>query len=68
MYGLTQRQSDVLDYLQSRKGNVSPSYDEIMTACDFKSKSEVARIVNALKERGYIESLPGKSRSIKVIK
>ena len=68
MYGLTQRQSDVLEYLKTRRGDIGPSYEEIMIACGFKSKAHVSAIVYALKARGHIDFLPKQSRSIKVIK
>lgn len=67
MYGLTPRQAEVLEYLKNRPGNIGPSYEEIKEACGFKSKSGVYMVINALKERGHIETIPGKSRAIKVI-
>lgn len=56
MYGLTPRQSEVLEYLKSRPGNIGPSYEEIKEACGFASKAGVYAVINALKERGNIET------------
>lgn len=69
--GLTQRQRRTLDfigaYLVSHSG-VAPSYDEIVSGVGLSSKSEVARLVTALKERGHIRTGPaGSKRSLAVI-
>lgn len=54
------------DYMADHTG--SPSYDEILVGCGYKSKSEVSRVISGLLDRGFIQSRPGKARSIVVIR
>lgn len=56
MMGLTQRQRECLDFIRTevREKGISPSYDEIRVALDFKFKGGVFRLVNALVERGLL--------------
>lgn len=68
MYGLTPRQHNLLEYLKSIDSQIGPSYDEISQAMGYKSKSQAHRMVKALAERGYVTFIPGKRRSLKVIK
>lgn len=67
--GLTKRQHDVLAFLRSfvAAHGYAPSYDEIKDAVGLRSKSGIERIVTALVERGFIERLPERARSIKLI-
>lgn len=64
---LMPRQRDALvfiaRYITAHKG-VAPSFDEIATELDIRSKSGVSRIVAGLEARGYITYLPNKPRSI----
>jgi len=46
----------------------SPTYDDIRFVLLQESKSNVHRLVNSLCKQGYLKRIPGKSRSIKVIK
>lgn len=45
----------------------SPSYDELMRAIGINSKSGIHRIVCALTERGYVNFIPAKPRSISIV-
>lgn len=68
--GLTPRQSQVLAFLDeylSREGE-APSQEEIAKAIGLRAKSGVKRIIDALVERGHVRRLPGKSRSLIVVK
>lgn len=64
-YGMTPRMKRVYDYLKTC-GDIGPSYQEIMDACDLSSKSNVHQIIKSLHERGAIEWMPGLRRSIKI--
>lgn len=67
MHGLTPRQLQLFNWLKSRENqDVGPSYQEICDAIGITSKSGASRLVKGLAERGAIEYLPTKSRSIKV--
>ena len=52
---LTKKQKELLNYIstsQNRNG-VSPSYDEMRSALNLKSKSGIHRLILALEERGF---------------
>ena len=64
--GLTGRQSEALSFIkgyQAERGK-TPCFEEIMEALGLASKAGVHRIVCALEERGYIDRMPGRARSI----
>ncbi|NBS40778.1 MAG: hypothetical protein EBS73_16315 [Betaproteobacteria bacterium] len=46
----------------------SPTYDDIRFVLLQESKSNVHRLVVSLCKQGYLKRIPGKSRSIKVVK
>ena len=45
---------------------VAPSYQEMMEATGYKTKSAISNIVKQLEERKWIKRLPGKNRSIQI--
>lgn len=65
-YGLMPNQRAVLDFIKATVDALgySPSYQEILDGCGFKSKSEVHRLVLALEERGHIHRIPKRGRSL----
>lgn len=65
---ITRRQSQVLAFIGShtKEHGFAPSYREIASALGLQSKGNVARIVAALKQRGAVEALPHKARSIDI--
>lgn len=67
---MTSTQKKALDYITVywEENGYSPSYDDIAKALNVSSRSNVHRIVYALIERGFLENLPGKARSLKVTK
>ena len=69
MMGLTPVQRNLLAFLSSyiAESGHAPSYDEMIQALGFASKSRAFNLINNLEERGYIRRLKGKSRSIEVI-
>jgi len=66
MMGLTPRQSDCLRVISERlaQSGVPPTYDEICLQLGFSSKSNVARLVDALVERGHLRRLPHRARGL----
>jgi hypothetical protein len=70
--GLTVKQAELLryivEYMDKDDGSVSPSFQEMRQSLGYKSKSNVHRLMQALKERGYINYLPRRARSIQLIK
>lgn len=69
VYGLTKRMHTTLQFVECyrRQNGDCPSYEELRIALGFKSKSAVARIMDALEERGHIRRLAGKARSVEII-
>lgn len=59
---LTARQEVLWRYIQSCE--YSPSLDEMAKAIGAKAKSNISRLLVALKERGYVDYLPNRSRSV----
>ena len=67
---LTRKQRELLDLIRDRlrdKG-VAPSFDEMREALGLRSKSGVHRLVTALTERGFIRRLPGRARTLEVVR
>lgn len=66
--GLTKRQAETLTFIAGfiRKKGYSPSYAEIAIGIGTAHKSEVHRIVHALRDRGAITFVEGAHRSIYV--
>lgn len=63
--GVTQKQNELLDYIQSCE--TSPSYEEMMIALRLKSKSGVHRLINGLEERGFIRRIKNRARTIELV-
>jgi len=51
-----------------KQTGISPSYDEMRSALNLKSKSGIHRLISALEERGFIKRLPHKARALEVVK
>ena len=67
---LTIKQKKLLEYINSfqKKNGVTPSYEEMKSALDLKSKSGIHRLILALEERGFLKRLAHKARALEVIK
>ena len=67
---LTHKQKGMLTRLISHfEGqDVPPSYQELCSMLDLKSKSGVHRLITGLEERGYIRRLPNRARALEVLK
>jgi len=68
-YGLTAKQLKLFNFIKEyiNKNTISPSYEEMKIATGSKTKCTIFSKINQLQERGWIEKLPGKNRSIRVI-
>lgn len=69
MIGLTHQMQNLLDYITTSTAEnrgVAPSFVEMMSACNIKSRSNVFRLLNCLEERGHIKRLPNRARAIEV--
>jgi repressor LexA len=67
--GVTLRQKLVLEFVAKycAEHGHSPSYQEIGDAVGIASKSGVKRLVDALVERGRLETMPRRARSLVVV-
>ena len=67
---LTKKQRNLLLFINKkiRSTGVSPSYEEMKTSLNLKSKSGIHRLISALEERGFIKRLPHKARALEVVK
>ena len=67
---LTKKQKQLLGYIQSfqNKNGVTPSYEEMKSALDLKSKSGIHRLIIALEERGFVRRLAHKARALEIIR
>jgi repressor LexA len=66
-YGLTPKEMNCFLFIKNyitRKGGISPSYDDIKIGIEIRSKSGVARLVRSLREKGWVADLPNKCRSV----
>lgn len=68
MTGLTKAQRRVLDFVQNEvdAGRPVPTLREIAARFEFKGHRAAACHLEALKNKGFIESDPGKARSLRV--
>ena len=67
---LTKKQKNLLLFINKklRSSGISPSYEEMKTSLNLKSKSGIHRLIGALEFRGFIRKLPQKARALEVIK
>ncbi len=67
---LTRKQLELLDFIHThlQRDGVPPSFDEMKTALDLKSKSGIHRLITALEERGFIRRLAHRARAIEILK
>lgn len=66
--GMTERQAGVLNFVRSfsAEHNYSPSYQQIADALGLRSKSRICEAVTQLEERGLLQRLPRRSRSLHI--
>ena len=66
---LTKKQKELYDYLKDYISNneISPSFEEMKSAVNLKSKSGIHRLITSLEERGFIKRLKHKARAMEII-
>jgi repressor LexA len=63
--GLTVKQAELLSFIRYQQMHgKTPSFEEMRLAIGVASKSGIHRLVAALEERGYVQRLHGRARSI----
>jgi repressor LexA len=69
MTALTRKQQQILDFIQKsqRTQGGTPSYQEIADEFSFRSLNSVTEHVRLLRQKGFLESDPGKARALRVI-
>lgn len=66
--GLTHMQRACLTLIQGMETEgLSPSFDELRTGLGLSSKGEVSRLLHALKDKGCVDWLPNRARSIRIV-
>ena len=70
MRALTERQSEILDFIRSyvRKRGVAPSRPEIGEGVGLTHKSTVDAHLSALMKKGWVELHPGSPRNIRLLR
>ncbi len=66
---LTKKQKELYDYLKNyiSSNHISPSFEEMKSAVNLKSKSGIHRLITSLEERGFIKRLKHKARAMEII-
>ena len=67
---LTRKHKELFEYLTDYilKNSISPSFEEMKTAVNLKSKSGIHRLITSLEQRGFIKRLKHKARAMEIIK
>ncbi len=67
---LTRKQFELLMLINERleKTGISPSFEEMKTALNLRSKSGIHRLITGLEERGFIRRMPHRARALEVLK
>ena len=67
---LTKKQKNLLLFINKklRSSGISPSYEEMKSSLNLRSKSGIHRLISALEERGFIKRLAHKARALEVLK
>jgi len=67
---LTKQQLNLLIFLDQYMGEhrIAPTFDEMKSAMDLKSKSGIHRLISGLEERGFIKRHENRARSIEILR
>ena len=67
---LTKKQLELLIFLEKKitLSSIPPSFEEMKSALNLKSKSGIHRLISALEERGILRRLRHRARSIEILK
>jgi repressor LexA len=70
MQMLTRKQYELLIFIdkQLRETGFSPSFEEMKTALQLKSKSGIHRLISALEERGFLQRRHHRARALEVVR
>lgn len=69
-YGLPARPAEMLAFIKAYIADHqrSPSFQEIADAMGYASKGSVYRVMQMLRERGHVDMIEGRSRSLIVLR
>ena len=67
---LTKKQKELYGFLKDyiKKSGISPSFEEMKTALNLKSKSGIHTLITNLEQRGFIKRLKHKARAMQILK
>ena len=67
---LTKKQKTLFEYLSGyiQKNGIAPSFEEMKSAVNLKSKSGIHRLIISLEQRGFIKRLKHKARAMEITK
>ncbi len=67
---LTQKQYELLSFIDVhvRETGTSPSFEEMKSALNLKSKSGIHRLISALEERGFLRRHHHRARALEVVR
>lgn len=67
---LTPKQHELLLFIENhlRQTGCSPSFEEMKTALDLRSKSGIHRLISALEERGFLRRHKHRARALEVVR
>jgi repressor LexA len=67
---LTQRQHQLLEFIHGYMSDhgVPPSFEEMRSALQLKSKSGIHRLITGLEERGFVRRLAYRARALEVVR
>lgn len=65
-YTMTARQKELYKFIEwhLRDKGVVPTFREMAAALDLKSNSGVHRLLTSMKERGWVDFMPSRARSL----
>ena len=66
----TKRQADLLAFIRAYVADhpgVAPSFAKMADALALKSKAGISRLVESLVERGHLERMPNRARSVRLV-
>ncbi|HZH45706.1 MAG TPA: repressor LexA, partial [Roseococcus sp.] len=67
---LTRKQHELLIFIHKHfiSTGFCPSFEEMRTALDLKSKSGIHRLITALEERGFLRRRAHRARALEVVR
>lgn len=67
---MTPQQAKLFKFIDDywRREGCCPSYEEMMPAMDYVSKSNIHRLIGGMEAQGYISRVPYRARTIQILK